>query len=81
MGQRHATRAINAYGSLGQNRKTEIEAPDKTASGGLMAGAGMGAAGYSIGSSMAASGAAGASAGPWGAAIGAGIGLAAYLLS
>ena len=81
MGQEHARGAMNAYGSQGQKRETEVNPPGLTASGGLMAGAGGAAAGYSIGSAVAGGATTGSSAGPYGAAIGAGLGIIAYLLS
>jgi hypothetical protein len=80
-GQQHAQSAVNAYGAQSPKRKTELNAPDKTAGGGLMAGAGMAAGGYALGTSIGGGAAAGSSAGPYGAAIGAGVGIIAYLLS
>jgi hypothetical protein len=80
-GQQHAQGAMGGRSRMHPDRETELNAPGKTAGGGLMASAGMAAGGYAVGSAMASSGAVGSAGGPWGAAIGAGVGLVAYLLS
>ena len=81
MGQQHAQSAIGAYGAQTPERKTELNPPGKTAGGGLMAGAGGAAAGYSLGTAIGGGAGTGSTAGPYGALIGAGVGLVAYLLS
>ena len=73
-GRAHQSGAMQAYGNRDRKRKTKVDAPDKTAGGGLMAAAGMGVAGSTVAAGTAVGG-------PAGAAIGAGVGMLAYYLS
>ncbi len=56
MGQQHAQSAIGAYGGQYQRRKATMNPPSKTVGGGLMAGMGGAAAGYSLGGAIGESG-------------------------
>lgn len=73
MANKHHQNAIGAYGAQTKGQSTKFDPPGKTVGGGLMAGAGMGVAGYQLGSAIGAGAgtAAAASAGAGAAAGGA----------
>lgn len=77
MAMQHGAQGLSAYSQQRPGSTTERTAPDKTAGGALMGGAGMAMAGAEFGGMISAS----AAAGPIGAGIGFGVGILSYMLS